>query len=65
MNPVVDDSFPLPRHIFCPRRDPVDALAIIGVNNHLSKQSKQGFILQDQLWRRIQPDSDKRRRNKV
>ena len=37
VNPVIDDSFFIPVYVFCPRRDAVQALAILGVNYHLGK----------------------------
>ncbi len=37
VNPFVDDRFLLLGHIFCPGRDPVQPLTLLGVNYHLGK----------------------------
>lgn len=41
MNPVVDDRFLLPVHIFGPGRVAVQPATILGVNYHLGKKTNE------------------------
>lgn len=45
VNPVIDNKFLILGNIFCPRRDPIQPLTLLGMNYHLGKMRLMSVIL--------------------